>query len=131
MRRAANIRLYVEFMEPQGLGALQLAFEQLKKKLAAEGLFDADRKKPLPKLPRTVGIITSPRGAAIQDMIRILQRRHESLHLAISCSSAGRGRGGGDGRGAALFPSRSSTRHAGGCGDPGARWRIARRSVGV
>lgn len=76
-------QLYVEFLEPQGRGALQLAFEQLKQRLAAEGLFDADRKKALPRLPRRIGIITSPRGAVIQDMIRILQRRHENLHLLI------------------------------------------------
>ena len=76
-------QLYVEVLEPRGLGALQLAFEQLKRKLAAEGLFDAARKKPLPKLPRRIGIITSPRGAVIQDMIRVLQRRHENLHLLI------------------------------------------------
>ena len=76
-------QLAVEFLEPRGLGALQLAFEQLKKKLAMEGLFDAARKKPLPQLPRRIGIITSPRGAAIQDMIRILRRRHENLHLVI------------------------------------------------
>ena len=76
-------QLNVEFLEPRGLGALQLAFDQLKKKLAAEGLFDAGRKRPLPKLPRRIGIITSPRGAVIQDMIRILRRRHENLHLLI------------------------------------------------
>jgi len=76
-------QLCVEFLEPQGLGALQLAFEQLKKKLAAEGLFDSGRKKPLPKLPRRIGIITSPRGAAVQDMIRILRRRFENLHLIV------------------------------------------------
>src|SRR3990172_7271242 len=76
-------QLYVELLEPQGMGALQLAFEQLKKKLEAEGLFDAARRKPLPKLPRRIGIITSPRGAVIQDMIRILRRRHENLHLMI------------------------------------------------
>ncbi|MBI4458697.1 MAG: exodeoxyribonuclease VII large subunit [Acidobacteria bacterium] len=76
-------QLYVEHLEPRGLGALQLAFEQLKKKLAAEGLFDASRKKPLPRLPRRVGIITSPRGAAVQDMIRILRRRFENIHLLI------------------------------------------------
>ncbi|MBI3896519.1 MAG: exodeoxyribonuclease VII large subunit [Acidobacteria bacterium] len=76
-------QLNVEALEPQGLGALQLAFEQLKKKLSAEGLFDAARKKPLPKLPRRIGIITSPRGAVIQDMIRILRRRHENLHLLV------------------------------------------------
>ena len=76
-------QLYVESLEPRGVGALQLAFEQLKQKLAAEGLFDAVRKKPLPQLPRRIGIITSPRGAVIADMIRILRRRHENLHLLI------------------------------------------------
>ena len=76
-------QLYVELLEPQGVGALQLAFEQLKQRLAAEGLFDAARKKPLPKLPRRIGIITSPRGAVIQDMIRILERRHKNLHLLL------------------------------------------------
>lgn len=76
-------QFYVELLEPRGLGALQLAFEQLKQRLAAEGLFDPARKKPLPRLPRRIGIITSPRGAVIQDMIRILRRRHENLHLLI------------------------------------------------
>src|SRR3990172_1750853 len=76
-------QLYVELLEPQGVGALQLAFEQLKQRLAAEGLFDAARKKPLPKLPRRIGIITSPRGEVIQDMIRILERRHKNLHLLL------------------------------------------------
>ena len=76
-------QLIVEHLEPQGRGALQLAFEQLKNKLAMEGLFDAGRKKPLPRLPRRIGIITSPRGAAIQDIIRILRRRFENLHLLI------------------------------------------------
>jgi exodeoxyribonuclease VII large subunit len=76
-------QLYVDFLEPQGVGALQLAFEQLKKKLAAEGLFDESRKRPLPKLPRRIGIITSPTGAVVQDMIRILRRRFENLHLIV------------------------------------------------
>ncbi|MBI3934164.1 MAG: exodeoxyribonuclease VII large subunit [Acidobacteria bacterium] len=76
-------QLYVELLEPRGVGALQLAFEQLKQRLAAEGLFDPARKKPLPKLPRRIGIITSPRGAVIQDMIRILERRHKNLHLLL------------------------------------------------
>ncbi len=76
-------QFYVESLEPRGLGALQLAFDQLKQKLAGEGLFDAARKKPLPKLPRRIGIITSPRGAVIADMIRILRRRYENLHLLI------------------------------------------------
>jgi exodeoxyribonuclease VII large subunit len=76
-------QLYVELLEPQGVGALQLAFEQLKQRLAAEGLFESSRKKPLPKFPRRIGIITSPRGAVIQDMIRVLERRHRNLHLLL------------------------------------------------
>ena len=76
-------QLYVALLEPQGYGALQLAFEQLKKKLAAEGLFDPDRKRPLPRLPRRIGIVTSPRGAAIADILRILERRFDGLHLLL------------------------------------------------
>ena len=78
-----ELQLQAEYLEPQGAGALQVAFEQLKAKLAAEGLFAAERKKPLPLLPRKIGIVTSPRGAAIQDMINILRRRHESVHVLI------------------------------------------------
>src|SRR6266567_2006882 len=66
-------QLYVEVLEPAGLGALQLAFEQLKAKLAAEGLFDPARKRPLPVLPRTVGVVTSPTGAVIRDILRVLR----------------------------------------------------------
>jgi exodeoxyribonuclease VII large subunit len=73
----------VETLEPQGLGALQLAFEQLKKKLAAEGLFDAGRKRPLPRFPRRIGIVTSPRGAVIADMVQILTRRWPGLHIRL------------------------------------------------
>jgi exodeoxyribonuclease VII large subunit len=76
-------QLLVETLEPQGLGALQLAFEELKKKLAAEGLFDARRKRPLPRFPRRIGIVTSPRGAAIADLIQILTRRFPGLHIRI------------------------------------------------
>jgi exodeoxyribonuclease VII large subunit len=76
-------QLLVELLEPQGLGALQLAFEQLKKKLAAEGLFDAQRKRTLPRFPRRIGIVTSPRGAAIADMIQILARRFPGLHIRL------------------------------------------------
>jgi len=76
-------QLLVEVLEPQGLGALQLAFEQLKKKLAAEGLFAAERKRPLPRFPRRIGIVTSPRGAAIADMVQILSRRFPGIHIRI------------------------------------------------
>jgi len=76
-------QLIVEVLEPQGFGALQVAFEQLKKKLSAEGLFAPDRKRPLPRFPRRVGIVTSPRGAAIADMVQILSRRFPGLHIRL------------------------------------------------
>jgi exodeoxyribonuclease VII large subunit len=76
-------QLLVEMLEPQGLGALQVAFERLKKKLAEEGLFAAERKRPLPRFPRRIGIVTSPRGAAIADMIQILTRRFPGLHIRL------------------------------------------------
>jgi exodeoxyribonuclease VII large subunit len=70
-------------MEPQGLGALQLAFEQLKQRLQKEGLFDAARKRGLPALPRKIGIVTSLEGAAVRDIIKVLGRRHANAHLVI------------------------------------------------
>jgi exodeoxyribonuclease VII large subunit len=76
-------QIYVESLEPIGLGALQLAFEQLKKRLEAEGLFDASRKKPLPLLPSRIGLITSPKGAAVRDVVRILTRRFPNVHLTL------------------------------------------------
>ncbi|HVS74191.1 MAG TPA: exodeoxyribonuclease VII large subunit [Candidatus Acidoferrales bacterium] len=76
-------QIYVETIEPAGIGALQLAFEQLKKRLEAEGLFDPARKKPLPLLPRRIGLITSPRGAAVRDVVRILCRRFPNVHLTL------------------------------------------------
>jgi exodeoxyribonuclease VII large subunit len=78
-----ELQLSAEYLEPRGAGALQIAFEQLKQKLAAEGLFDQARKKPIPALPRRIGVVTSPRGAAIQDIVNILRRRHESAHVLI------------------------------------------------
>jgi exodeoxyribonuclease VII large subunit len=78
-----ELQLQAEYLEPQGAGALQVAFEQLKAKLAAEGLFAAERKKAIPALPRKIGVVTSPRGAAIQDILNILRRRHESVHVLI------------------------------------------------
>jgi exodeoxyribonuclease VII large subunit len=76
-------QVYVSYIEPVGLGALQLAFEQLKRKLDEEGLFDEQRKKPLPLLPRSIGVITSPTGAAIRDILRVLKRRFANVHLQL------------------------------------------------
>jgi len=73
-----------EHLEPHGLGALQLAFDQLKKRLQAEGLFDAARKRTLPALPRKIGIVTSLDGAAIRDIIKVLRRRYPNAHLVIA-----------------------------------------------
>jgi exodeoxyribonuclease VII large subunit len=70
-------------IEPVGIGALQLAFEQLKAKLAAEGLFDAARKRRIPALPRRIAVVTSPSGAAIRDILNVLSRRHEGLSITI------------------------------------------------
>jgi len=78
-----EMQLLAEYMEPMGAGALQVAFEQLKAKLAVEGLFAAERKKPLPALPRRIGVITSPRGAVIRDILNVLGRRHHSLNVLI------------------------------------------------
>jgi exodeoxyribonuclease VII large subunit len=76
-------QIYVESIEPVGRGALQLAFEQLKKRLEGEGLFDAARKKPLPMLPSRIGLITSSSGAAVRDVVRILTRRFPNVHLTL------------------------------------------------
>lgn len=76
-------QLIVEALEPRGAGALQLAFEQLKKQLGEEGLFDAARKRPLPAVPRRIGIVTSPTGAVVQDLLQVLDRRFPGLHVRI------------------------------------------------
>ena len=78
-----QMQLVAETMEPVGAGSLQLAFEQLKEQLKVEGLFDADRKKPLPPFPRTVGIVTSPTGAVIRDFLNIVGRRHSGLNVLL------------------------------------------------
>ena len=78
-----DLQLYVEDMEPQGQGALALAFEQLKKKLAAEGLFAPERKRELPFLPRSIGIVTSDKGAALHDMLRIIRDRYSDRRVVI------------------------------------------------
>jgi exodeoxyribonuclease VII large subunit len=76
-------QLILDYLEPKGLGALQLAFEQLKQRLAQEGLFDTDHKKPLPQLPRKIGIVTSPTGAAIRDILNIIERRFANVGILI------------------------------------------------
>jgi exodeoxyribonuclease VII large subunit len=76
-------QIVCEHLEPQGLGALQLALEQLKKRLHADGLFDAARKRPLPALPRKIGIVTSLDGAAVRDVLKVLGRRHRRAHVVI------------------------------------------------
>jgi exodeoxyribonuclease VII large subunit len=76
-------QLVCEHLEPQGRGALQLAFEQLKRKLHGEGLFAAARKRPIPALPRKIGIVTSLDGAALKDIIKVLSRRHPNAHLVV------------------------------------------------
>jgi exodeoxyribonuclease VII large subunit len=78
-----EVQLVVDALEPLGHGALQLAFEQLKKRLEAEGLFSPERKKPLPMLPSRIGLITSPSGAAVRDVIRILRRRFPNVCLTL------------------------------------------------
>jgi exodeoxyribonuclease VII large subunit len=78
-----ELQISAEFMDPKGAGALQLAFEQLKERLQAEGLFDAARKKPIPPLPQRIGVITSPQGAALRDILNILARRHHSANVLI------------------------------------------------
>lgn len=78
-----ELQLSAEYLEPKGAGALQIAFEQLKAKLAAEGLFDRSRKKSIPRLPKRIGIVTSPRGAALHDMLNVLRRRHETVGVLI------------------------------------------------
>ena len=79
----SEYQFVVEALEPQGAGALQLAFEQLKQKLGAEGLFDPARKRALPRYPRRIGIVTSPKGAVIQDFINILTRRFPGIHIRL------------------------------------------------
>jgi exodeoxyribonuclease VII large subunit len=78
-----QLQLIAETLEPRGTGALQLAYEQLKARLLAEGLFDAARKRPLPAFPRTLGVITSTSGAVLHDIIKIIRRRHARLNLLV------------------------------------------------
>lgn len=81
--KRGEYQLILDSIEPKGIGALQLAFIQLKERLSKEGLFDTGHKKPLPFLPQSIGIITSPVGAAIRDMIQIIHRRFENVHILL------------------------------------------------
>ena len=76
-------QIVCEHLEPQGLGSLQLAFDQLRKRLQAEGLFDVAKKRPLPALPRKIGVVTSLDGAAIRDILKVLRRRYRNVHVVI------------------------------------------------
>lgn len=77
-------QIIVRELMPKGLGALQLAFEQLKRKLEAEGLFDPARKKPIPLLPKRIAVVTSPTGAAIRDFLNVIRRRYPNVHIVIA-----------------------------------------------
>lgn len=78
-----QLQISAEYVEPKGAGALQIAFEQLKAKLAAEGLFESGRKRPIPALPQRIGIVTSPQAAALRDILNILRRRHHTVNVLI------------------------------------------------
>ncbi len=82
-QRGGQYQIIVNYAEPKGVGALQLAFEQLKKKLMAEGLFDKARKRPIPFLPRKIGVVTSPTGAAVRDIIKVLTRRFPNVEILL------------------------------------------------
>src|SRR3954469_11249998 len=85
-------QVIVRAVELQGVGALQIAFEKLKQKLQAEGLFAAERKRPLPKFPQRIGLVTSPTGAAIRDVLHVIERRNRSLEIVLaSCRVQGEG----------------------------------------
>ncbi len=92
-------QLIVRAVELQGVGALQIAFEKLKQKLAAEGLFASERKRPLPKYPQRIGLVTSPTGAAIRDVLHVVRRRNPGLEIILAAVPRARRRRGGGNRG--------------------------------
>ena len=82
--KQGSYQLYVDKLEPKGIGGIQLALEQLKEKLSKEGLFDVEHKKPLPSLPSRIGVVTSPSGAAIKDILKVLDKRFQDVHIIIN-----------------------------------------------
>lgn len=83
-QKGGQYQIIVDYAEPKGVGELQLAFEQLKKKLSAEGLFDKARKRPIPFMPKRIGVVTSPTGAAVRDMLKVLRRRFPNIEVLIA-----------------------------------------------
>jgi exodeoxyribonuclease VII large subunit len=81
--KRGEYQILIDFIEPEGLGALQLAFEQLKRKLEAEGLFDPSHKKKIPAFPDVIGVVTSETGAAIRDILKVISRRHSGVRIII------------------------------------------------
>jgi len=81
--KRGQYQLYIDRAEPKGVGALQIAFEQLKAQLHKEGLFEKGHKKPIPVFPETIGIVTSPTGAAVQDILNVIDRRFKGIHLIV------------------------------------------------
>jgi exodeoxyribonuclease VII large subunit len=82
--RSGQYQIIGQYVEPKGVGALQLAFEQLKNKLEKEGLFETQYKQAIPSMPRSIGVITSPTGAAIRDIVQVIRRRYALAHIVIS-----------------------------------------------
>ena len=81
--RDGRYQIYIDSMQPDGIGDLHIAFEQLKEKLQSEGYFDQSRKKPIPKFPKTVGVVTSPTGAAVRDIVNVISRRYPLCEVLI------------------------------------------------
>ena len=108
--RDGQYQLYADSLIPEGIGELSLAFAQLKEKLAAQGLFAEERKKKLPLMPSTVGVVTSPTGAALRDIVTVAKRRHGGIQLVlfpVQVQAAGSSRPGGKGNSPAKSARRS------------------------